>query len=126
MCASNLHFSSVFWLIVSSTGQPPTCNCTAINSTKTNITCRLTYADSSYNPINAKMTWTSDGNFYKNDTPVRTVTAGYFTSTSTIIVDSNSTAIYQCNVTFPKPTPNVAIVATNAPEFLASCTSTCE
>lgn len=124
--------SSVFFLddCIFDTGQPPACNCTAISSTKNNITCSLTYYDSSFNPINAKMTWTSNGNFFRNDTPARTKIETYtWASTSFVTVDINDPATYQCTVTFAKPTSisvSLTYVATNAPQFSAPCAPLCK
>lgn len=115
-----------FCLILSSTGGPPTCNTTVIGSSKQK-NCSLTYGDGINHPISAIMTWTSNGAFYANDTPVRTKVGSYYVSKSSIIVNASDPADYQCTVTFAIPT-NVqfAYVATNAPQFCATCTSSCE
>lgn len=115
------------WLILSSTGEPPSCNCSTTNSTSITITCSLTYSDASYHPIPAKMTWTANGAPYKVDTPARTRVGVWTTATSVIIVDAYDAANYQCTVTFTKPVnPQFAYVATNAPAFSASCTPPCK
>jgi len=80
------------------------------------------FADSPYQPINAKMNWTSNGNFAKIDNaPVKVVNNGYYTSTSVITVDANGPSTYTCNATFAKPSVQFMYVAENTPEFSASC-----
>src|SRR6218665_2976662 len=104
------------------TGEPPTCSNTSINSTHIIKNCSITYADSSFNPIDAKMTWTSDGIFYRNDTPRRTRVNPYLVSISSIIIGVNDRATYQCKVTFTKPRQiQHSFIARNAPKFAAYC-----
>lgn len=119
--------SAGVWLMFSSKGEPPSCSQLTINSTNTRINCSVTYGDSSYHPIDAKMTWTSDGHFYRNDTPWRKRVDPYFVSTSSVIVDARITSSYQCTVTFTNPKDiQFLYVATNAPKFSTSCKSSGE
>ena len=117
-----------FRLIASITGAGPTCNCNENNSTSNNLTCSVTYADASFNPIYAKVTWTADGSLYKIDTlNVRTKVNNAFTSTSTITVGVNDPRTFQCNLTFTKPqSVSAPYIATNAPAFSAICNPNCE
>jgi len=111
--------------LFSFTGEPPTCSNTSVNSTHIIKNCSVTYGDVSNHPIDAKMTWTSDGNFYRNDTPVRILFHPYYVSTSSIIIGVNDPATYQCRVTFTKPRDDLQFkfVAKNAPTFSAYCNS---
>lgn len=101
------------------------CKCTPINS-KLNITCSLVYAEDSYQFINARMNWTSNGNIIKTEIPisVKISPTGYYTSTSFITVDGSDTSTYTCNATFAKPSNQFPYVAMNAPTFSATCNIT--
>src|SRR6218665_2896738 len=112
-------------MIASSTGSGPTCNCSAISATQQNISCGVTYADASFNPIYAKVTWIIDGVTQSTSTTlnVRTKFKGQFTSTATLTTSLYDTRIYQCNLTFTKPQGvSAPYIATNAPKFSAICT----
>ena len=120
-------FSFISGWFQSSTGVGPTCTCKALNSSNIQLNCSITYADHTINPINAKMTWTGDGNFYKNDTPARTrPNTKEQISSSVQTVNGYYPLNYQCTVTFAAPPVQYAFVATNAPAFSASCTVPCE
>ena len=99
------------------------CSCNASSPTEVQLVCTIVYADATLHPINADMNWTLDGVVYTTDTPPRTRIDYYvFASTSTITVDSSVSQDYTCTVTFNAPTDIVYdFIATNAPEFSASC-----
>lgn len=112
---------------LSSTGAPPNCSCRASSTTQLNLTCSLVYSDASNQPINAKMTWTANGNVIKaDDIPVRMLNNGYYTSTSFVVVSASGPPTYTCNVTFTKATAQFPYIATNAPKFSAICDVTGE
>ena len=69
------------------------------------------------------MTWTTGDVVYTTDTPSRTRIDEYtFKSTSTITVDNSVPENFTCIVTFNAPTDIIyAFIATNVPEFRASC-----
>lgn len=121
-------FLCYFWLVLSSAGQSPSCSYTAISSRKIQIFCSILYVDTSYQPIDAAMTWLSNGSVYKMmDTPVRRKVGPYFVSTSSIKVDAKHSQTYECDVRFTAPRGiQYSYAAINAPLFLASCNSTCE
>ena len=69
------------------------------------------------------MTWKIGDVVYTTDTPVRNRIDYYvFESTSTITVDSSISDNFTCTVAFNAPTDiEYDFIATNAPEFSASC-----
>ena len=69
------------------------------------------------------MTWTTGDVVYTTDTPQRTrINEFAYESTSTITTDSSVTDNFTCTVAFNTPTDIVYnFIATNAPEFSASC-----
>src|SRR6218665_2242311 len=117
-------------MIASSTGSGPTCNCSAISATQQNISCGVTYADASFNPIFAKVTWIIDGvpqTATATTLNVRTKVNNAFTSTATLTTSLYDTRVYQCNLTFTKPqSVSYPYIATNLPAFYNICTPNCE
>ena len=104
-------------------GSAPKCSCNASSSSASQLSCSIFYADGTVHPIYANMTWTSGDVVYTTDTPPRTRIEHYvFESTSTITVDNSVPQNFTCVVTFNAPTDiEYTFIATNAPEFSASC-----
>lgn len=126
-----IFFSVISGWLHNNTGRGPTCNCSAINSTSNDLTCSVTYADGSYNPILARITWTADGYFFASTTPsplLDRIAVNYVhTFTSSITVDVNDQRIFRCNLTFTAPMNiSISYIARNAPDFFAPCTAPCE
>ena len=69
------------------------------------------------------MIWKMGDVIYTTDSPLRTRIDYYvFQSTSTIMVDNSISENFTCVVSFNAPTDVVYdFIATNAPEFSASC-----
>ena len=113
-------------IIFYATGSGPECSCIPdSSSTNGTLSCTVTYADSSFNPIPAIMTWIVNGTYYSTDVPFMNKTDYYvFTAISTITVDDSSVNSYQCILTFGEPRDvQYDWIATNAPEFSASCST---
>lgn len=70
------------------------------------------------------MTWKNGDVVYTADTPVRKRIDYYvYASTSTITVENSDPENFTCTVAFNAPTDIVyKFIATNAPDFSASCT----
>jgi len=108
------------------TGQGPTCTCSVVNATHVQLSASTIYADSSFNPISANLTWRSNGVYYSSTIPARART-NTVTVTSSIFIDAYDQSNYQLNITFTQPNGiQLPYVSTNAPDFTASCTALCE
>jgi len=105
------------------TGAAPACFCNASSTNYVQLTCTIYYADGTIHPIYATMTWRIGTQVYTTDTPQRSRIDYYvFVSSSTITVDSSDSKNFTCTVTFNAPTDiEYNFIATNAPEFNASC-----
>jgi len=100
----------------------PLCACTPVNYAS-NVSCNVTYADSSIQPIYAIVTWKLNGVFLSSSTLPRTRIAGnLFYSQSTITNNGGDPGDYTCELTFAPPTAiQYLYIATNAPDFNDSC-----
>lgn len=105
-------------------GSGPDCSCSpGSNSSEVQFSCTVVYADSSFSPIPAILTWIVSGAYYTTYTPYINHTDYYVvTAISTITVDASIVNECRCILTFGEPT-NVQYewVATNAPDFSESC-----
>jgi len=100
----------------------PLCSCIPLDYAS-NLSCNVTYADSSIQPIYAIVTWKLNGAVLSTATLPRKRNGPYvFYSESTIIGDGGDPSRYTCELTFAAPNNNqFPFVATNAPEFNESC-----
>jgi len=109
------------------TGRSPECSCAPINSTASTVSCKVTYADHSIQPIYPIVTWKLNGVSLASDELQTTKVDAYvFYAESTITSDTASPGDYTCELTFSAPTVTdiqFAYVATNAPEFNKSCST---
>ena len=123
-CNSNFsNNSSKYNILIGCTGAPPVCLGNATLASASQLSCSIIYADGTLHPVSATMTWTIGDIVYTTDTPLRTRIDDYvFESTSTITVDNTVPKNFACTVAFNEPTDIVYdFIATNAPEFSASC-----
>ena len=113
-------FRCIFFTI---TGAPPECLRNASSPNASQLSCSIIYADGTVHSINANMTWTIGDVIYTTDTPQRRRIDYYtFVSTSTITVDNSVPENVTCTIAFNAPTDMYYdFIATNAPEFSASC-----
>lgn len=97
-----------------------------MNSTASNVSCEVTFADSFINPIYPIVTWKLNGVFLASYTLPRTKIDAYvFYAVSTITGSSDTYDNYECELTFDAPTDiELTYVATNAPEFNEYCSIT--
>jgi len=72
--------------------------------------------------------WTVNGEYYATDTPYKEREDMYvFTATSSIEISDSSVNDYRCTLTFGEPQDiQYEFIATNAPEFTASCSTSCD
>ena len=103
----------------------PECSCVSINTTASNVSCNVTFADSTFDPIYAIVTWKVNGVYLANYTLERTRIDPYvFLSQSTITADAASPDDYECELSFSAPdVSQFPFVVTNVPEFSASCST---
>jgi len=101
----------------------PECSCATTSPNAAQLSCSIFYADATLHPIYANMTWKISDVIHTTDTPSRTRFDYYvFQSTSTITVDNSVPRNFTCIIAFNAPTDIVYdFIATNAPEFSASC-----
>ena len=104
----------------------PLCSFASINSVASKVSCNVTYADSGFHPIYAIVTFKLNGVFLSASTIPRTrIADGVFYSESTITNSGGDPGDYTCELTFAPPTDiKHPFVATNAPEFNESCSTT--
>src|SRR6218665_1142139 len=100
----------------------PQCSCTPVDYAS-NVSCNVTYADSSFEPIYPIVTWKLNGVVISSSTLPRTRINQYvFYSESTISSSGGDPSSYTCELTFSEPTDiQFAFIATDAPEFNDSC-----
>src|SRR6218665_100076 len=99
----------------------PLCSCTPVNYAS-NVSCNITYADSTFHPIYPIVTWKLNGVFLASSTLQRTRITGNWYSQSTITNNGGDPGDYTCQLTFAAPTNiQVPYVARNAPDFSDSC-----
>src|SRR6218665_975272 len=100
----------------------PLCACTPVDYAS-NVSCNVTYADSSFEPIYPIVTWKLNGVVISSSTLPRTRVAGnVFYSQSTITNNGGDPGDYTCELTFAPPTDiQFAFIATNAPDYNGSC-----
>jgi len=74
------------------------------------------------------MTWIVNGQNYGTDMPYPVMTDMYvYTATSSIEIRKSDLNDYSCILTFSEPTNlQYEFIATNAPEFMESCSTPCE
>jgi len=104
-------------------GTGPECSCVSINTTSSNVSCSIIFADSTFDPINAIATWKVNGAYLATYTLERTRIDPYvFLSQSTITRDATSPDEYECELSFSGPDiSQFPFVVPNAPEFNESC-----
>jgi len=105
------------------TGAGPQCSHVTIDSTSSNISCSVTYADMTIHPIRPIITWRLNGNYQDSNTiPGQRIDYFVYVATSTITVNRGSNENYECELTFAPPTDiQYEWIATNAPTFKESC-----
>lgn len=107
-------------LIVIESG--PSCTSNAINTTSVNLSCSVTFAESSIQPNNPILTWrNSSGYQIQQKQPIPTAIDSY-SKKSTFSIVSSADGAYECQLTFSSspPTP-LAYLNPKAPNFNASC-----
>lgn len=122
-CANNTNRTGAKLLVVRS---GPLCSRVANNANSSDVSCKVTFADCSLQPIRPIITWKRNGAYLasytllgdRNDPNV-------FNATSTITSSGGTPANYTCELTFAAPT-DIAYpwIAANAPEFNKSCSTT--
>jgi hypothetical protein len=90
------------------------------------LSCAIVYGAQRENPIDAVMNWSINGQpinpknytFKINSSP--TVTE--ITAVSTLVINSNADAFYECATKFSQPAYRDPTVASNAPDYYKTCT----
>ena len=92
------------------------------------LSCTIVYGAWRDYPIDAIMAWSVNGepipaenaNFTITSTPTEV------TASSTLLIDDNFEAIYECGTTFSPPHDAYDGMASNAPDYSKTCTISCE
>ena len=106
-------------------GTGPQCSCVSINTTSSNVSCSIIYADSTFDPIYPIATWKVNGVYLATYTLDRKRIDPYvFLSQSTITTGTDSPDHYECELSFSAPDlSQFPFVVANAPEFNESCST---
>src|SRR6218665_1192878 len=114
----------IYCIYINLAGAGPQCSCSQDLSTS-NVSCKIIFADSYIHPIYPIVTWRINGAYLATYTLQRTKIDDYvFLSQSTITIDTASSDIYECEMSFAEPIDiQYPSFAANAPEFSESCST---
>lgn len=88
------------------------------------LCCMLEYGDFRAVPLDAVITWSVNGQPIPADKAIfsRYSSPTEVTALSTLLINDNYDATYECAATFSGPRNSFGLTATNAPDFFTKCT----